>query len=45
VNEVRFWRWRQALGVARLNEWSARVCKEGGDKRAAMLRGKKLPAD
>jgi hypothetical protein len=39
------WLWRQALGVERFNEGSARVCMEVGGKRAAMLRGRKLPPD
>jgi hypothetical protein len=39
------WRWRQALGVERYNEDSARVCKEVSAKRAAGLRGKNLPPD
>jgi hypothetical protein len=39
------WRWRQALGVPKFNEGSARVRKELNAKTAASLRGKKLPAD
>jgi hypothetical protein len=37
--------WRQALGVERFNEGSARVRKVLNAKTAASLRGKQLPPD
>jgi hypothetical protein len=45
VNAETVWRWRQALGVPRFNEGSARVRKELNAKTADSLRGKKLPTE
>jgi hypothetical protein len=39
------WRWRQALGVARLNEGSRLLLAQTAAERGRKLRGRKLPAE
>jgi hypothetical protein len=45
VSGAAVWHWRQALGVEKLNEGSARLRGEMNRELGAGLRGKKLPAD
>ena len=45
VAEGTVWRWRQALGVGRLNEGSARLRRRLNQEIGAGLRGKRLPPD